>query len=366
MSRLTHRNFKNLLGCISELYAHHDLDGFAQHVLAVGRKAVPADWSACDELNVRRKRHRWVTDPANLILGGAGEPHDYFFTEHPLVVHLKRTGDVPPLRFSDLLTRRQYRETTLYREAYRRFGVEFQLGFTLPSPTPGFVFGLAFNRKQRDFTEEDRLTFELLRPHLLQAYRNAELITRLREQALFGEQALEATHQGVIVLDAQGRINFCSPNARVGLAAYFPAAKRAVNDQLPEALQQWVRQQGPPPVKNGKVPSPRQPLTVERADRRLVVRLVTDSTPGQHVLVLAEHRATLSPEPLQRLGLTAREAEVLLWVTQGKTSPEVGVILGCSTATVNKHLEHIFAKLGVETRTAAALRATEVLNRNGA
>jgi DNA-binding CsgD family transcriptional regulator len=65
--------------------------------------------------------------------------------------------------------------------------------------------------------------------------------------------------------------------------------------------------------------------------------------------------------PLRELELTEREAEVLLWVTRGKTSPEIGVILGCRTATANKHLEHIFAKLGVETRTAAALRGAEAL-----
>ena len=52
--------------------------------------------------------------------------------------------------------------------------------------------------------------------------------------------------------------------------------------------------------------------------------------------------------------LTQREAEVLYWVVQGKTSKDIGDILGSSPRTVNKHLEHVFAKLGVENRTAAA------------
>ena len=52
--------------------------------------------------------------------------------------------------------------------------------------------------------------------------------------------------------------------------------------------------------------------------------------------------------------LTQREAEVLYWVVQGKTSNDIGDILGNSPRTVNKHLEHVFEKLGVETRTAAA------------
>lgn len=52
--------------------------------------------------------------------------------------------------------------------------------------------------------------------------------------------------------------------------------------------------------------------------------------------------------------LTIRESEVLYWVTKGKTSRDIGDILGSSPRTVNKHLEHIYVKLGVETRTAAA------------
>jgi DNA-binding CsgD family transcriptional regulator len=64
---------------------------------------------------------------------------------------------------------------------------------------------------------------------------------------------------------------------------------------------------------------------------------------------------------LQALGLTAHQAEVLLWVAQGKSNGEVGVILGMREGTVRKHLEHIYTRLGVEHRHAATYRALEVL-----
>lgn len=71
---------------------------------------------------------------------------------------------------------------------------------------------------------------------------------------------------------------------------------------------------------------------------------------------------TWTPEPLERrFGLTPREAEVLLWVAQGKTNPDTAAILGVRVDTVRTHLERVFAKLGVETRHAAGLRAVEVL-----
>ncbi len=67
------------------------------------------------------------------------------------------------------------------------------------------------------------------------------------------------------------------------------------------------------------------------------------------------------PEMLQSLGLTPREAEILFWVSQGKTNPEVCTILEMKLFTVKKHLENIYAKLGVENRTAASAMALEKL-----
>ncbi len=70
-----------------------------------------------------------------------------------------------------------------------------------------------------------------------------------------------------------------------------------------------------------------------------------------------------SPKPLESaLGLTPRVAETLLWSAQGKTNGDIATILGISEATVKKHVLEIFAKLGVETRTAASLCALEVLS----
>lgn len=70
-----------------------------------------------------------------------------------------------------------------------------------------------------------------------------------------------------------------------------------------------------------------------------------------------------SSRPLEaELGLTPRVAEVLLWVSQGKTNPEIATILGIAEATVKKHVLEIFQVLGVETRTSATLRALEVLS----
>lgn len=69
-----------------------------------------------------------------------------------------------------------------------------------------------------------------------------------------------------------------------------------------------------------------------------------------------------SPEPLVKLGLTRRAAETLLWLCQGKTNSDIATILGITESTVKKHVQEIFEKLGVETRSAATLCALETLS----
>ena len=70
-----------------------------------------------------------------------------------------------------------------------------------------------------------------------------------------------------------------------------------------------------------------------------------------------------SPKPLEKvLGLTPRVAETLLWIAQGKTNGDIATILGISESTVKKHVLEIFGTLGVETRSAASLRALEILS----
>ena len=89
-----------------------------------------------------------------------------------------------------------------------------------------------------------------------------------------------------------------------------------------------------------------------------MIRLVSDL--DQNLLLLEEHPTTMQLQSLVPFGLSPREAQVLDWVAQGKTNKEIGVILDLSPRTVQKHLEHIYRKIYVESRTAAAAKAYEI------
>lgn len=96
---------------------------------------------------------------------------------------------------------------------------------------------------------------------------------------------------------------------------------------------------------------------MERNGEQLVLRLVTDKRNGTQLLQLERRGAALSARSLERLGLSRREAEVLRWLARGMTNVEIGTILRVSRNTVRTHLDRIYQKLGVKTRTAAAALA---------
>lgn len=84
----------------------------------------------------------------------------------------------------------------------------------------------------------------------------------------------------------------------------------------------------------------------------------------QATLSKAELRPNFnSSKPLESLGLTPREAEVLLWIAQGKSNSDIGTILGCAENTIKVHTARIFEKIGAENRNAATVRALEILSK---
>ena len=97
-------------------------------------------------------------------------------------------------------------------------------------------------------------------------------------------------------------------------------------------------------------------------DNVLTVRRFTE--PGRDdllMLALEEEHAPPGPAALLTLGLTPRQAEVTYWVAQGKTNPEIAIILGASPRTIDKHMERILARLGVENRSALTFAVTDLL-----
>ncbi len=148
----------------------------------------------------------------------------------------------------------------------------------------------------------------------------------------------------LILATRLGRIQFADPTARRWLKIIF--GKAAPSTHLPAHLYQWLSANGDKPVALS-LGSNLKPLRVLFRKKALTSSTLIVS------LELVRGKAVEEKSRPDR-GLTAREEEVLFWLARGKTNADIGAILGIAPATVGKHLERIYPKLGVENRTAAS------------
>jgi DNA-binding NarL/FixJ family response regulator len=171
--------------------------------------------------------------------------------------------------------------------------------------------------------------------------------------------ALDVSGRFLLAVNRQGKVMWATPQAQRLLAdSLGPAAGDEMI--LPAALQQWLED-----AQQGKGGS-KTPATASFPDHpELRLYYMGNAGPNEVLLRLAKDTtSTLPAEFTSELGLTTREAEVLSWLSKGKTNRDIAQILGLSPRTVDKHLEQIYAKLGVENRTAAAAIAANATRRN--
>lgn len=164
--------------------------------------------------------------------------------------------------------------------------------------------------------------------------------------------ALDAFGQAAIAVTPQdGKIVWQSPLARQWMQRYFYGSGLHAVDATPEPILNWLLNM----QQNKGSSSTVQPLNIIKDSSRLTLSLADDNSDEQWIVLLSEESDEAQIHALTTtFGLTKRESEVLYWAIKGKTNRDIGDILGTSPRTVNKHLEHVFTKLGVETRTAAA------------
>jgi DNA-binding CsgD family transcriptional regulator len=360
MHRLRSWDLRALLGCLRESYELRDLAAFPHHIVGALLKVVPADCAWYDAATPTHGRTAWVVEPFDTF-PGAQRVFSEYMHEHPCFLYPDHIPDGRSWRLSDFLSRRRLHGLRLYNEYYRRRGIEYQLGIRLTA-SPSSVIAVGVNRgpRRKDFSDDHARCMNLLGPHLIAAYRGAEALTELRTE-LEQVRRVEDMDRGVVIV-RRGDIQWVSPRARQLLKRYTGWAS-GPSRTLPGVLSAWMSSQLDLFARDDEVPSPRQSLVIARGRNHLRVRLLADS--GPTFLLLDERQRDMDPAGLATLGLTKREAEVLAWVARGKTNEDTATILGARPATIAKHLEHIFRKLGVETRTAAAARALGATNREG-
>jgi DNA-binding CsgD family transcriptional regulator len=327
---LATRDAERLLRFIAEAENLGGADPFPPDLLVELGRLVPADCVVYSELDRVRRRVRLVfcrpEDEDDSVRIDDEVRWRVLLEEHPLCVH-QQEGHFDAMKLSDLLTQRELHRSWVYNNWFVPFAVERELEVAIPSPlwhTRTFLFNRSGGR---DFTERDRLILNCLQPHLARLWNAARTRGLLAAALAELDRVDEHSGRGVILLGLGGEVEFASPRAERLLHDFFPVKS---GRQLPTALAEWLESGGA------------KPLVRRRGERQLTVQQADG--------------ALLLDERHERIELTAREREVLAWVARGKTNPEIARLLWLASSTVGKHLENVYAKLDVSTRTAAVAR----------
>lgn len=359
MKVLARRDLQALLSALETLNSDIAPETLPERTLSAVRRIIPSEIAAFDGFNPdgTHTGEGWYDSP---LEQKDLEVFASLMYEHPLLTALFSEYRTDPIRTTDFMSMEKFCRSSLYNEFYHVVGVDRQLVVGLHD-APGHIYTCAFNRWHADFSDRERDMLGVLAPHLKHSIQSANRIKQLRRQNESLETALGGISRGVIVAGGDRKLQFVSAGAEAFLAKYFDAEKSEPRRQrLPDALERWTadclsRQKSEEAL---DLPAP---LRIKRADGELQISFSHNSATGETILIL-EEKTELTPASFERIGLTRRESEVLFWMTCGKTNIEIGQLCGISWRTVQKHLEHIYIKLGVETRTAAAMLALEKLN----
>jgi DNA-binding CsgD family transcriptional regulator len=353
MEHLAFKDIQSLNTGIQNLYTLHNLDTFGVDALSI----------VFHTTNMRTHQIVDTVLPGFPCLTPEMQIiKSRYLVEHPLFEHMEQALN-GVCKISDFVTQSQLHSLEgIYQQFLRPMGSEDQMTIFIANPQPSswnkfgkadlILFGFAFSRAQPNFTERDRSILTLLRPHLSQAYFNAQQYHQLQQELSQLQQSLN--YLGLAIVDTQGRIQWIAPQAIIWLEIYF--GKSTSSHQLPDHLWAWVKHQIAGFTNNPNIPNTCLPLRIQQAGRELKIRLVVEQMRARYLLLLEEQTLS-SLNSLELLGLSQRETEVLAWVIQGKDNKKIAAQLSIHPSTVRKHLESIYRKLGVQSRTEAISQA---------
>jgi DNA-binding NarL/FixJ family response regulator len=171
--------------------------------------------------------------------------------------------------------------------------------------------------------------------------------------------ALDVSGRYLLAVNGAGKLMWATPQAQRLLSDALAGESDDV--VLPDPIPHWLDQ-----ARKGKAGSKATVMATLPGHEQLRLQYMGKLGANEFLLRLAKDSGAEAPaEFSSELGLTTREGEVLSWLSKGKTNRDIAQILGLSPRTVDKHLEQIYAKLGVENRTAAAAIAVNAKNRKG-
>jgi DNA-binding CsgD family transcriptional regulator len=268
------------------------------------------------------------------------EDMDMHVTHHPFLEYFMQNNAGPVLCSSDIMSDEEWKATKVYQLFHRRLGVFYDhtVRFYSGSECLSFMFADTVPMNM-----DHRRLLTLVAPHLGNAYK----VHRQQQNHL-----LRSIPESMLLLDKAGYVLQCGEGSESLLKKYFPAEEPWPIQGIPQPVIAWVctvsEQQEPKTTGTSGVHGK---LYARRNSFSLMMRM--HQSEDGWLITMEETRFIRIIDVLLGFGLTPREAEVMIWVTQGKQNGEVATILDIRLATVRKHMEHILQKLQCESRGVA-------------
>jgi len=191
-------------------------------------------------------------------------------------------------------------------------------------------------------------------PEELVARMNVHLANARLAQSAF--VAMDQASRFLMATNSEGKILWKTPQA-ASLIEHFINDESIADLRFPDYVKRWLKEQY-----TADSAAPKQFVLTDTDERQLLISYIGRSGSDEYLLRVIEKDFDSIQNRLSTVfGLTAREAEVLTWIANGKANRDIGAILDLSPRTINKHLERIHKKLGVENRTAAAAMALSAM-----
>ncbi|MDH2904675.1 MAG: helix-turn-helix transcriptional regulator [Actinomycetota bacterium] len=277
--------------------------------------------------------------------------------QHPLIDYYIHSSDGSAKKISDFWSQAEFRASALYELVYQPMQVEFQMSITLRTLQSNVV-AIVANRSHVDFSERDRTVLNTLRPHLVQAWYSARDHHRLRMLLNSTIGALVESEVGLIVLSDPPQ----ELTAGTLATLYRHFGPPADSSPWPIQVEQWIFNQRSRFSSSDGV-TLLSSLRVENGGRRMTLRYLDELGESPGAVLLQEQTSRPTPQDLGSLGLSVREAEVTAFVISGATNASIADAMFIAPATVKRHLENVYAKLGVKSRGELAAFVHDVLDR---
>ncbi|HQU92163.1 MAG TPA: helix-turn-helix domain-containing protein [Pyrinomonadaceae bacterium] len=351
MTKLTDSEWNRILRSIEVLNSGIETESLAKRLIASTTNLIANDITSYEAFaNTGDYIGIIVYDPIESVSHEHLEAYYRYLEEHPLFTEVFVQGQLPAKPLVDTALVPGFEKTRIYNEYYQPVKVDHQLSQAYKVNDDAFVT-CALNRTRRAFNDADREMVRLFQPQVAAAIRNSWLFDKVRMNEQSAMNVLDLKGVGAIRLGLKGGLEFISRGAVSILNRFFNGQKFAANG-LPETLSRWALSA----LRSRDELAPPDRFEMATDSEKLSAEVLLDQGTGD-LTIIFDVTAVMNAARLERLGLTKAQAKVLYWITLGKSNEQIAEICGSSPRTVQKHIENICDRLGVDNRTSAAMIA---------